>query len=95
MGLSKGADLILAERERQISEEGYNKTHDSFHNYEEFIKAAISYSLSSFNNEDLKRSGNLWWPWSIESHKPKDVLQNLKRAGALIAAAIDRYEEDT
>ena len=46
------------------------------------------------NNEDLKRSGNLWWPWSIESHKPKDVLQNLKRAGALIAAAIDRYEED-
>ena len=60
--------------------EGYNKTHDSFHNYEEFIKASISYSLSSFNNEDLKRSDNLWWPWSIESHKPKDVLQNLKEA---------------
>ena len=30
MSLNKGADLILAERERQISEEGYNKTHDSF-----------------------------------------------------------------
>lgn len=38
MSLNKGADLILAERERQISEEDYNKTHDSFHNYEEFIK---------------------------------------------------------
>ena len=38
MSLNKGADLILAERERQISEEGYNKTYDSFHNYEEFIK---------------------------------------------------------
>lgn len=38
MSLNKGADLILAERERQISEEGYNKTHDSFYNYEEFIK---------------------------------------------------------
>ena len=95
MSLSKGADLILAERERQISEEGYNKKHDSLHNYEEFIKAAISYLLSSLNNEDLKKFGNLWWPWSIESYKPKDVLQNLKRAGALNAAAIDRYEEGT
>ena len=95
MSLSKGADLILAERERQISEEGYNKTHDSFHNHEEFIKAAISYSLSSMNNENLKRSGNLWWPGDEETYKPKDVLQNLKRAGALIAAAIDRYEEGT
>ena len=90
-----GAELISQERKRQISEEGYNKTHDSFHNYEEFIKAAISYSLSCLNNEDLKRTANLWWPWSKESYKPKDVLQNLKRAGALFAAAIDRYEEGT
>jgi hypothetical protein len=95
MSLSKGADLILAERERQISEEGYNKTHDSFHNYEEFIWAAISYSINSFNDDESKKLGEQWWPWSEESYKPKDVLQNLKRAGALIAAAIDRYEEGT
>jgi hypothetical protein len=95
MSLSKGADLILAERERQISEEGYNKTHDSFHNYEEFIKAAISYSINSFNDDESKKLGEQWWPWSEESYKPKDVLQNLKRAGALIAAAIDRFEEGT
>ena len=39
MGLSKGADLILAERERQISEEGYNKTHDSFHNQKNLLNS--------------------------------------------------------
>jgi len=34
------------------------------------------------------------WPWGVEYWKPKDPLTNLVRAGALVAAAIDRYLED-
>jgi hypothetical protein len=33
-----------------------------------------------------------WWPWSFEWWKPKDRIRNLVRAGALIAAEIDRLQ---
>lgn len=34
----------------------------------------------------------LGWPWEEESFKPTTPLQDLIKAGALIAAAIDRLE---
>ena len=88
-----GAELIKEERERQIKEEGYNITHDSFHNVDEFVKAAVSYSIIDLKDSQ-ENYAYAWWPWNETSWKPKDRLRNLVRAGALIAAAIDKLNKD-
>ena len=88
-----GAELIKEERERQIKEEDYNATHDSFHNVDEFVKAAVSYSIIDLKDSQ-ENYAYAWWPWEGTSWKPKDRLRNLVRAGALIAAAIDKLNKD-
>lgn len=88
-----GAELIKEERERQIKEECYNATHDSFHNVDEFVKAAVSYSIIDLKDSQ-ENYAYAWWPWNETSWKPKDRLRNLVRAGALIAAAIDKLNKD-
>ena len=35
------------------------------------------------------------WPWDKESFKPTTSLRDLVKAGALIAAAIDRLQNET
>lgn len=90
----RGDYLIKKERERQIVEEGWTKEHDSHHNYLEFVKAAISYCIVNFSEEQAKEDSKAWWPWDENWYKPKDNLRNLIRAGALIAAAIDNYQDN-
>lgn len=86
----KGTDLIAQERQRQIEVEGYTQTHDSFHNANEFVLAALSYLSCNFTGF----APDLTWPWDSAAFKPKDLKANLVRAGALIAAALDRIEEN-
>lgn len=88
-----GIELIKEERERQIKEEGYNEIHDSFHDVDEFVKAAISYSIIDLKDSQ-ENYAYAWWPWHETSWKPKDRLRNLVRAGALIAAALDRIQNN-
>ena len=90
----RGDYLISKERERQIVEEGYIKEHDLNHNYLEFVKAAVSYCIANFDSDDANKDSKIWWPWDEQAYKPKTKLRNLVRAGALIAAAIDRLQED-
>jgi len=89
-----GASLILAERRRQIEEEGYDAAHDFCHTPQTLCRAAAAYALHE-DCADLVADGarNLW-PWGARFWKPKDHLRNLVRAGALIAAAIDRLLAD-
>lgn len=90
-GMATGAELIAAERLRQIQEEGWTQEHDSWHHWEAIAGAGIAYGLSAiaFKEEALK-----FWPWGDSWWKPKDSLRDLVRAGALIAAAIDRYYQE-
>lgn len=78
-----GARLITAERLRQVDVEGYDPEHDRWHLADAFVKAAGAYL------------GLCRWPWTPESFKPADgdgyyVSRDLEKAGALIAAALDR-----
>lgn len=81
--MSSGAELIAAERVRQIGVEGYTLAHDSRHATREFVAAAGAYL------------GVTRWPWAAELFKPDptdDGLfheRDLVKAAALIAAAID------
>jgi len=42
----------------------------------------------------LAAAANALWPWDPNDHKPKRTLKNLIRAGALIAAEIDRIQRE-
>lgn len=88
-----GADLIAAERNRQMEAEGYSPEHDDKHKPEEFAMAAIAYALPEWMRWTYKGECE-WWPFEKESFKPSpdDRVRELVKAGALIAAEIDRIQ---
>lgn len=67
----------------------YDKAHDHLESVDTLSMAAASYAIVDMDEQQSKT----WWPWSSVHYKPKDRLRNLVRAGALIAAAIDRLQE--
>jgi len=92
-----GIELIAKERQRQIEEEGWSANHDDLHSNFQLSKAAIAY-LNPSNSDHVRE----FWPWDWKWWKPArasmdvpyDVAQirNLVKAGALIAAEIDRLQ---
>lgn len=78
-----GVDLITAERKRQIDAEGWTPEHDDEHVLGALAHAAAVYASDRVDIANV-------WPWPDEKPKIKDELSNLVRAGALIAAEIDR-----
>lgn len=89
-----GSDLIARERARQIDEEGWDEAHDNEHEGGELARAAITYTLAAHPHEDPEEDDiqrRSWWPWEEHWWKPSaDPVRNLVKAGALIAAEIDR-----
>lgn len=93
--LSSGADLIAAERRRQIEAEGWTAEHDSQHTDGELADAAGSYAhwaaLSiRFGEDSMRQRPPIAWPWETSWFKPTTPIRDLVKAGALIAAEIDR-----
>lgn len=92
-----GSMLIVDERNRQINQEGWSYQHDQMWDRSELAKAAICYIIASLYEESVGshfiiERMKYWWPerWDFKWWKPKDRIRNLVRAGALIAAEIDR-----
>jgi hypothetical protein len=93
--MSKALEDIAAERQRQISQEGWTPEHDDSHATGELSQAAASYALMrpgglSFLNDMARRV----WPWDMKWWKPSDRRRNLVKAGALIVAEIDRLDRE-
>lgn len=86
---SPGAVEILKERERQELVEGWSSAHDDAHNGGELAEAAASYASATV---PLHRGLPVTWPFEANWWKPKDRRSDLIRAGALIAAEIDRLD---
>lgn len=95
-----GIELITAERTRQMEQEGWTAAHDDTHRLGELSEAACAYSAiasaqargasaEEFPADMMISEGE--WPWGEEWWKPSsDPIRNLVKAGALIAAEIDR-----
>lgn len=81
-----GSKLIAQERQRQI-DEGWTPEHDDRHEHGELYIAASCYMCL----DDFEDAPELW-PWHRKWWKPKDRISNLVRAGAMIAAEIDRLQ---
>jgi hypothetical protein len=88
---SGGVALIAAERARQEVAEGWSAQHDDQHETGELLAAAARY-LDAGSDYDL--GGRLPdWPWEPHWFKSSDdLIRNLVKAGALIAAEIDRQQ---
>lgn len=85
--VNTGAKLILAERNRQVFVEGYKPENDLEYGQDEIPQAAIVYIASSAKYE---LASEVPWPWDAGYFKPTTPIRNLVKAGALIAAEIDR-----
>ncbi len=84
--LQDGVALIAAERRRQVRAEDWTPVHDDTHTRGELARAAACYAL-----QHTTVSGRaIRWPWDKSWWKPKNPIRDLTRAGALIAAEIDR-----
>ncbi len=96
-----GAELIAAERQRQIDVEGWTPEHDDEHVNGELIVAGITYgavAVLQLNGigTDRVETPPATWPWDPKWWKPsEDITRNLVKAGALIAAEIDRIQRNS
>lgn len=87
---SRGIADIAGERQRQVSAEGWTPEHDDEHTDNELALAALCYVYAG-----IYAPGNFahqYWPWDRCWWKPADNRRNLVKAGALIAAEIDRLD---
>lgn len=82
-----GIELITQERQRQIEAKGWTPEHDDRHKHGELYIAASCYMCL----DDFENAPELW-PWRRAKWKPKGRIDNLVRAGALVAAEIDRLQ---
>lgn len=91
-----GAEAIARERERQLTDEGFRSDHDDLWTSGELPRAAFCYVAAAIDQRlatpEMPPPG---WPhgWDESWWKPADTpKRNLEKAGALLAAEIDRLE---
>lgn len=85
-----GVGAIEQEWQRQINQLGYDAVHDAQHSPDQLLDAALWYLLGT--DAWVIRSG---WPFPGDEPGRDDNLQCLIRAGALIAATINRFRCNT
>jgi hypothetical protein len=85
---------VVAERRRQIEEEGWTPEHDDEHRDGEMALAAACY-LSRDRAYPTPGLAPPEWPWDWKWWKPRDRYSNLKRAAALVVAEMDRERRAT
>jgi hypothetical protein len=86
---SPGVEAIAAERHRQIYDEDFDGAGDEKYKKHELIEAAACYALH-WTGQIACIGAPMAWPWADEWWKPTTPLRDLAKAGALIAAEIDR-----
>lgn len=101
VGACPGLQSISVERYRQIFDENWSAEHDDAYYSGELAQAAIVYIMAAKAVQadphyfDVVLSDEFAvanrWPWDSHWFKPSEVQErNLEKAGALIAAELDR-----
>ena len=87
-----GVELICMERERQIKEKGYTDEHDDEETDDRLAYAAVCYAIPNFPSKQIYVED--FYPWADYTYKPTpdNRIKELVKAGALIAAEIDRLQ---
>jgi hypothetical protein len=95
-----GIERIAAERKRQIEEEGFTAEHDDEFDLGHLVDAAICYVMpEEMRNIQIGIRNptsliNELWPWDAcwWNPTPDNRIRELVKAGALVAAEIDRLQ---
>lgn len=89
--MKTGSELITEERQRQIEVEGWTSEHDDEHREGDLALAGAIYVADFAGIGHMIKS---YWPWDEKWWKPtpNDPIRQLVKAGALIAAEIDRLQ---
>lgn len=98
--MKTGIELIHEERQRQIKKEGWTPQHDDTHKAGELAIAGACYA---FSGSDKITAATFFWPWRKKNGgvydepdgfkpTPCSPVRDLVKAGALIAAEIDRLQ---
>lgn len=96
--VSAAAADVLAERQRQVTAEGWTPVHDDEHSDGELALAASCYAYiaaypdccGGYKYEQWPK--HKFWPWEESWWKPKTPRRDLIKAGALILAEIERLD---
>lgn len=92
---------VLAERQRQVTTEGWSPKHDDQYKNTELAFAASCYAFhAAAASWDLEDNGIPYdshpvpkqWPWEPSWWMPTDARRDLVKAGALILAEIERID---
>jgi hypothetical protein len=95
--MKTGIELIAEERQRQIEKEGWTPEHDDQHNTGDLAHAAAAYASAELyrrtTSEGYDNTPHIW-PFERKWWKPtpENRIRELQKAGALIAAEIDRLQ---
>jgi len=88
--LTAAARDVLAERRRQVEQEGWTPARDDEYVDGQLASAAVAYA-QAYTPYLIPCS----WPWTAEWFKPADDRRNLVKAGALILAEVERLDRAT
>jgi hypothetical protein len=104
--MKTGIERIAEERQRQIEKEGWDASHDFRHKHDELARAGATYALPARLRKLFKNGKPVMFPFTVEWWKPaahiehgkyydnaEERIRELEKAGALIAAEIDRIQD--
>ncbi|MBD9443054.1 hypothetical protein [Pseudomonas sp. PDM04] len=86
---SRAAADIVAERQRQITAEGYKPDRDDCYSFGELALAAAGYAASAGGARSI---GRQLFRWDDVHWKPSTPRRDLVKSGALILAEIERID---
>ena len=100
--LSAFAQAVIAERFRQIEQEGWSPEHDDIqHRVGELALAGSAYAKTAFVHLLEDDSPFTWkdrmpqfWPWSVDWWKPTGFRRDLVKACALIIAEGEKFDRN-
>ncbi|WP_063588858.1 hypothetical protein [Achromobacter ruhlandii] len=90
--LTAAARDVLAERQRQVSNEGWAPERDDRYTTGDMASAAACYATQGRYHYPEPGEPGPNWPWAAEWWKPSTYRRNLEKAGALILAEIERLD---
>lgn len=93
--ISPFMQAVIAERFRQIEQEGWSTDHDDAHDAGELARAGGCYAIAAGADDGGERFGVDWiWPWSWDWWKPTAFRRDLVKAGALIIAEGEKFDRN-
>lgn len=92
--LTPAMNAVIAERWRQIDQEGWSIEHDDAHEDGELARAGASYGYAAGNWPRAGKPAHppMEWPWRATDWKPDGFRRALVKGAALTLAEIEKFD---